>query len=445
VTVLAALAGGLHLRPARVPALAGGRTDVAHVAIGRPVAQLPALLGTLHALCAHAHRCTASRAVAAALGRHGEAAAADAQALRLGTARDQVARIAIDWPLHLGTAAQGGSFEPGLRECPLWRSRSVHADALAALPDWLARHWLGQTPAVWLAALEADPARAVQAWCERADGPVAALLRRVHEAACAAEARGPAWRPLDDDLAESSAGPAGAPPEVSSDRSRNRTPNGSPDGSCDGSSDGSSDGSPGSQRARLLALASRLARRTEPVRAGDVVPDTGPWTRARDPLRAPARDAWTRLVSRLVDLVRLAAPQGEHWLAHGAMNTGPRQGLAWTEMARGLLVHWVALEADGARVADLRVLAPTDLNFHPRGVLARALGALPALPARDARAAARLLAVAFDPCVAFDIEGEGEAEGAGEADVAGAGEADVEGEVAVGRGIDAERPGAAHA
>ena len=417
MTVLATLAGGLHLRPGRVPALAGGRTDAARVVIGRPAAELPALLGTLYALCAHAHRHTASRAVAAALGRPGEVSAADGQALRLGTARDQVARIAIDWPLRLGAAAQGGSFEPSLRECPLWRSRSTQADALAALPGWLARHWLAQAPAAWLVALEADPARAAEAWCGRANGPVAALLRKVHAAACAAEACGPAWRLLDDDHAGSGDDRAG----------------GALDGSLDRSSDPSSDG----QRASLSALASRLAGRTEPVLAGDVVPDTGPWTRARDPLRTPARNAWTRLVSRLVDLVRLAAPNGERWLAHGALHTGPRQGLAWTEMARGLLVHWVALEADGVRVADLRVLAPTDLNFHPQGVLARALAALAPLPARDARAAARLLAVAFDPCVGFDIEGEGE----GEAGCDSEGPIDTP----IDRRIDNDRPGAARA
>ena len=69
-------------------------------------------------------------------------------------------------------------------------------------------------------------------------------------------------------------------------------------------------------------------------------------------------------------------------------------------MARGLLVHWVALDDRGERVADLRVLAPTDLNFHPQGVLARALSALPPQGAADR---ARVLAVAFDPCVAFDV------------------------------------------
>jgi hypothetical protein len=56
--------------------------------------------------------------------------------------------------------------------------------------------------------------------------------------------------------------------------------------------------------------------------------------------------------------------------------------------------------ADGPRVADARVLAPTEWNVHPQGHLAQALARL---DPTDAAAAARL-AVAFDPCVAFEVE-----------------------------------------
>jgi Ni,Fe-hydrogenase I large subunit len=89
----------------------------------------------------------------------------------------------------------------------------------------------------------------------------------------------------------------------------------------------------------------------------------------------------------------------------------PGEGLAWSEMARGVLVHWVRLEAaaGGPRVADCRVLAPTDLNFHPRGVLARTLAALRGDAAADAGEQtavvdrARVLAAAFDPCLHFEV------------------------------------------
>ena len=85
----------------------------------------------------------------------------------------------------------------------------------------------------------------------------------------------------------------------------------------------------------------------------------------------------------------------------GALPLAPGEGLAWVEMARGLLVHRVRLQdsADGPLIADARVLAPTEWNVHPQGHLAQALARLD--PA-DAQSAARL-AVAFDPCVAFEV------------------------------------------
>jgi Ni,Fe-hydrogenase I large subunit len=86
-------------------------------------------------------------------------------------------------------------------------------------------------------------------------------------------------------------------------------------------------------------------------------------------------------------------------LATGAMKLGPGQALAWCEMARGLLLHWVQLDAQGA-VQDYRVVAPTEWNFHPDGALARALAALPA----SDTLAASTLAAAFDPCVVCTIK-----------------------------------------
>jgi Ni,Fe-hydrogenase I large subunit len=139
------------------------------------------------------------------------------------------------------------------------------------------------------------------------------------------------------------------------------------------------------------------------------VPDTGPWSRHADPLRRPARSAWDRLLARLVEVLRLATEAGasgvggEAWLAHGALALGERTGLAWTEMARGLLVHRVQLDAAGT-VQSCHVLAPTEWNFHPEGVLAQALRRLADDAPVALDAAARRLAVAFDPCVAFDVE-----------------------------------------
>jgi Ni,Fe-hydrogenase I large subunit len=77
-------------------------------------------------------------------------------------------------------------------------------------------------------------------------------------------------------------------------------------------------------------------------------------------------------------------------------------GRALVETARGLLMHEVVL--DGEFVADYLIVAPTEWNFHPQGVLHnRLLGA----DARDRNAlhqqVARLVTT-LDPCVPWELQ-----------------------------------------
>ncbi len=76
-------------------------------------------------------------------------------------------------------------------------------------------------------------------------------------------------------------------------------------------------------------------------------------------------------------------------------------GLARVQAARGMLVHRLTLE-DG-RVADYRILAPTEWNFHPLGAAALGLASLPAGDEATLRRLAGLFITALDPCVAYDI------------------------------------------
>jgi len=349
------LAGQVRLQPGQpLPTVHSSRPDLApRLAAGRRADELPALLGSLFTLCAHAHRLAARLAVAAARGAAPTPGADDRRALQAATARDQVLRIAHDWPRLLPTdSGQPTAADPLLlRACPLWRTDLAVADQLAALPTWLQHRWLGIPPADWLQRHEADPLGWAARWCRSADGPVAATLSR-QQAACEA-LRTPAHAL---DLLHQ---PVLALPMLARQMAQ---PGFCPQPSWQGS-----------------------------------LADTGPWTRHHDPVRLPAHNAWMRLVSRLVDLLRLAAPAGADWLAAGALPLPGGAGIAWVEMARGLLVHRVQLTADGQQVADAQVLAPTDWNFHPRGLLARAL-----VGVHDADSARRL-AVAFDPCVDFTI------------------------------------------
>jgi Ni,Fe-hydrogenase I large subunit len=94
------------------------------------------------------------------------------------------------------------------------------------------------------------------------------------------------------------------------------------------------------------------------------------------------------------------APQ-DPLLSSGALALGEGSAMAWCEMARGLLVHWVQVDASGG-VLDYRVLAPTEWNFHPQGALAQVMAGLSSDDVRSARC----LAAAFDACVDCRIESE---------------------------------------
>ena len=89
----------------------------------------------------------------------------------------------------------------------------------------------------------------------------------------------------------------------------------------------------------------------------------------------------------------------------GSLQVGEHQGLAWVEMARGLLMHQVHLDsaAPDACVLGCRVLAPTDWNFHPLGPVAPMLATLPKTITAQGLCRVVTLMSAYDPCVRFNL------------------------------------------
>lgn len=133
-------------------------------------------------------------------------------------------------------------------------------------------------------------------------------------------------------------------------------------------------------------------------------PETGPAARmgssAVDP--GAARAARQTEIAAAAGLLALAAAGGSAAPAVNAVvrsgRVGPHSGFAAVETPRGCLHTLLTVQGDG-RLSSIRVLAPTEWNFHPDGPLARCLigwrpeGGLPdAILTR---------AAAFDPCVRF--------------------------------------------
>ncbi|MBK3801190.1 hydrogenase [Azospirillum brasilense] len=107
--------------------------------------------------------------------------------------------------------------------------------------------------------------------------------------------------------------------------------------------------------------------------------------------------------ARLMELAELAE-RLTRWAdrleeAEPAPNTGSARcgaGSGAVETARGRLAHWLRLE--DSRIADCRIVAPTEWNFAADGPLAQGLAGAVADGALAGRTA--LLVGALDPCVA---------------------------------------------
>lgn len=313
---------------------------------GQPAQALPALLGAVFTLCGHAHRLAARQAVAAARGQASRLSADELKQLHWHTAREQARRVTLDWAA-LARQAEAPALQ-ALRASPLLG----HEPKVHALNDWLQHEVLMMPATPWLERLQAHGEVWLGEWCEATTTSTARALRAGRVALQGVRVTAASLNLHDDEAAQQ--------------RLAHHL---------------------GSAPADAFVQAPHTARGCA---------DTGAWSRAADPRRGSHHNAWMRMASRLVDLVRLSAHCADAtWLSAGARNTGPNEGLAWIETARGLLVHWVRL--DGARVADCQVLSPTDWNFHPRGGLAQALAAT------HSAETAEWLVAAFDPCVAHRV------------------------------------------
>lgn len=373
------IGGQLWLRPgAPCPRnLRSTRPDwVGRVTRGLPASRLPATLGHLFSLCGHAHVSCAVRAVAAAQGRRTVVPAAAYEELATLTLREHLRRIWLDWPGLLSAtpppeaALQAGGYL--LAQCPAWAAKPPGGPLyrIDGLAPWLETHVFGMPLAAWLDAWEHAPGAWLAAWCVTADTLPARLLR--------------GSRSFD-----SSAPLAGVPLRVHADEAALRT-----------------------WAAALQTGGSDFARQP---RWQGACAETGPWTRLADPASARADTPRQRLGARLAEVARLALPHSaapgradgnRASLQLGALSLSAGSGLAWVEMARGLLIHHVQLDstAEDARVSACRVIAPTDWNFHPEGAFAQALEALPPGAEPDTRRALGVLIAAYDPCVPYRLE-----------------------------------------
>lgn len=374
------IAGQYQLRPGRQPGVTGGRPVLDEGVLtrllrGKTGTEATRNLGAVFTLCAHAHRRTSALALSVAL----NGAPAPSQAppdlpLCLETARDHLRSMALDWMRRLPDAQASTPDLAWLKDCPLALVAKSDApdnawafDQLTSLKAWLEDRLLGEPVAQWLDA-HAIP-EVFAAWCHAQASrlPPARYLSQWYTAASAMHITANDLDILNQNVAI--------------------------------------------QSTQLTELAHALVTQAHfaqfPTWRGQCA-ENGPWTRLRHRTEraqhshAP-RSVWSRMAARWLELLEIVhISTSDHSampLSNGALELAPGQAIAWCEMARGLLMHWVQLDGNG-HVQDYRVLAPTEWNFHPQGALAQTVAAL---SPRDHHQAL-LLADAFDPCVGCTVE-----------------------------------------
>lgn len=327
-------------RPQLAPRLMAGRTPD----------EAADLAGLIFSLCGQAQRAAARAACDAALGKNRESA--DAPPVLMELAREHAWRLLLDWPQEVSQTPDMASLL-ALRQAPPDQFTST-------LETLLREKLLGEPPAAWLARDLAG----LDAWAQQG----ATLPARLFAHLIATLAEG----------ADTGLSGAAWLPELS---------------------------------AWTPEMVTALACRTLADMSFCAVPDwrgapaeTGAIARShRQPLLAEwiakrGRGMGARLLARLHELAQLPYQMrtgGARSLR--AWSIGEGVGIAGVETSRGLLFHVASLH-DG-KVADYRILAPTEWNFHPAGPLAQALTGLEA-----DKELARLVSRSLDPCVAFDVE-----------------------------------------
>ena len=333
---------------------------------GRRAAEAPVLAGALFAICGRSQAIAAAAAVETARGEPAGAAMQAARAARMAAenVHEHAWRLLVDWPRLAGREPEVAALAAAREALAPLLAAEAGADlrdAVANTRDWAAWAVFGSSAEEFLA-LAGVPA--LEAWAKAAATPVATLASAMLASHASLGACDVALLPEGD----------------------------------------------ASWIAREIAPAlDREAGFDEAPHWLGEARETGPLVRtAAHPLVADAVATWgrgvgARLVARLVDLaatlVALGAAARE---GHGAVALASGGAIAWVETTRGLLVHRVAL--DGERIADYRIVAPTEWNFHPEGAFARGALGLAAGDGARLERELRWLIASLDPCVGVRFE-----------------------------------------
>ncbi|MGA7981406.1 MAG: Ni,Fe-hydrogenase I large subunit [Chromatiaceae bacterium] len=388
---MADFAGRLNIELRRTPdglraVISSSRlVSASRVFVGKTVKETVTRLPTLFSICATAQASACVAACEAALEIAADPRIADVRRLLVDgeTVKEHFWRILLDWPPFLGEPpdAQGMtavmrahaalSDSLGGRQTLAPAAQLVRTDVTAATHavDELSRvcadRVLGVAPAEWLATIRNQGD--LLAWCRRSPTCAARIIATVVESGWVG-------------LGSSSVAPL---PALSVGELEQLLG--------------------GGDAAQLVAA---------PVWQGRPA-EASPYSRnLGQPLVAALSREWgngllPRLGAQLVELAALQEALRDGLADLGSLRAEAQDapihgvGLAQVPAARGLLIHRAVV--DRGRVTDYRILAPTEWNFHPGGVVASGLARLSAADDVTLGRQASIFVTAVDPCVDYDV------------------------------------------
>ncbi len=416
------------------------------VFIGKGPAKTAATLPSLFSVCATAQAAATVSACEAALGQTPSATLLDARRLLVDveTAREHLWRLLLDWPGLLGEGPRGPAMARVMGACGQLRSAlaaggdplvlgnpelrpdlAAATAALTALADVATAQVLGQVPPDWLAAT--PTATELGHWAATTDTAAARLLGLVASQGWSAVGRSPvpALPPLSSAALEARLGGTGADNFIARPLWAGAPAESSPFTRQSGQAlvaDLTREQGNGlltrlaAQLVELAVILAGLPGRLAVLAAGGHGSGGEVEREGDGAVGREGRELGNRADGgeRREVVVGADGGAGEALGADLGEGAAARQGpplsgtsladgvgLGQVQAARGLLVHRVAIRA--GRVADYRILAPTEWNFHPQGAAAQGLATLPDADDETLQRIGGLFVTALDPCVAYDL------------------------------------------
>lgn len=331
------------------------RPQVFRLLKGKTPEHVIQLAPALFSLCGRAQAAAAEAAVAAARNAGLTRRLALERAVACEAMQEHWWRLLLDWPKVLGLAQLQGDF---VRWHGMLRKIAAGQGDMAALKGEIEALWLGMPAVEWL---EMENWGDLQRWWQTSASPAASLFAALDVDAMDAQPAKPVDVPLLPNwtAAEAFASCAG---KLNADFAACPAWNAAP--------------------AETGALAYHAA-----------VP------MLRQAMRERPSRVLARVLARAYDTLQMMSGNLAGRLDYAGSQPGA--GLAIVRTARGVLLHHVCIVED--LVQDYLVVAPTEWNFHPAGVLAAGLVGLQGDAGQLAQAAERQV-LSLDPCVGYEVE-----------------------------------------